>query len=141
MEFRSTRSDGQLLYIEQEASRGKVSFYFFENINIIYNIILYNIVYIVYNRAGGKQREGEFYFFALIVTVMITLHQVGAGGRDFLSLSVLQRLVSCLRHSAQIGPDLLCQCHLSSVICHPLDWIFGPYYSLGWVHFERKYTF
>ena len=25
MEFRSTRSDGQLLYIEQEASRGKVS--------------------------------------------------------------------------------------------------------------------
>ena len=26
MEFRSTRSDGQLLYIEQEASRGKVNY-------------------------------------------------------------------------------------------------------------------
>ena len=44
-----------------------------------------------------------------------------------------QRLASCLRHSARIGPDLLCH-------CHPLDWIVGPYYSLGLVHFEGKYS-
>ena len=44
-------------------------------------------------------------------------------------------------HSARIGPDLLCHCHPSSVICHPLDWIIGPYYSLSWVHFEGKCNF
>jgi len=54
MEFRSTRSDGQLLYIEQEASRGKV----------------------------------------------------GAGGRDFLSLSVLQGFVE-FRYNLGSGPAIL----------------------------------
>ena len=47
-------------------------------------------------------------------------------------LGCSQRLASCLRHSARIGPDLLCHCHPSSVICHSLNWIVRPYYSLGW---------
>ena len=56
-------------------------------------------------------------------------------------LGCSQCLASCLRHSARIGPDLLCHCHPLSVICHPLDWIVGPHYSLGWVHFEGKCIF
>ena len=102
MEFRSTRSDGQLLYIEQEASRGKVSLF------LLFLCCCFCCCCwccccccccccfccccccCCCCRAGGKQREGEFLSFILIVILMITLHQVGAGGRDFLSLSVLQ---------------------------------------------------
>ena len=56
-------------------------------------------------------------------------------------LGCSQHLASCLWHSARTGPGLLCQCHPSSFICPPLDWIVGPYDSLGWVRFEGKYIF
>ena len=86
-----------------------------------------------------------FMIIIFMMIIMITRSYATLRAEDLDSRARIQfgrvHFASCLRHSVRIRPDLLCHCHSSSVICHPLDWIVSPHYSLGWVHFEGKYNF